>query len=73
MHPENTTQDDESVTDRGSVGLTEDERAELAWLRSENALLRVQRDVLLRIASGYARDMDAMLRQHTWEHDNRPR
>ncbi|CCH30123.1 hypothetical protein ABZ816_41335 [Actinosynnema sp. NPDC047251] len=44
-------------------GLTEDERAELAWLRSENAFLRTQRDVLMRVATGYAHDMDALLRR----------
>ena len=37
--------------------LTPDERAELVWLRTENTLLRVERDILLRVASGYARDM----------------
>jgi hypothetical protein len=37
--------------------LTDDERAELAWLRAENALLRVERDILLRVATGYADDM----------------
>ncbi|MBW4716791.1 hypothetical protein [Saccharothrix obliqua] len=43
--------------------LTEGERAELAWLRSENTFLRVQRDILMRIATDYAHDMDAMLRR----------
>ncbi len=36
--------------------LTDDERAELAWLRTENTLLRVERDILLRVATGYADD-----------------
>jgi hypothetical protein len=44
--------------------LTEDERAELTWLRAENDLLRVERDILLRVASGYARDTDTA-RRHT--------
>ncbi|MEU4804610.1 hypothetical protein [Actinosynnema sp. NPDC023587] len=44
-------------------GLTPDERAELTWLRSENTFLRAQRDVLVRIATGYAHDMDALLRR----------
>ncbi|GGP75116.1 hypothetical protein [Saccharothrix coeruleofusca] len=43
--------------------LTDDERAELDWLRAENAFLRVQRDVLMRVASGYALDMEALLRR----------
>ncbi len=36
--------------------LTEDERTELLWLRKENTLLRVERDILLRVATGYAND-----------------
>ena len=36
--------------------LTEDERSELLWLRKENTLLRVERDILLRVATGYAKD-----------------
>ena len=36
--------------------LTEDERSELVWLRKENTLLRVERDILLRVATGYAND-----------------
>ncbi|TQM78368.1 hypothetical protein FHX81_0634 [Saccharothrix saharensis] len=39
-----------------------DERAELHWLRKENAFLRVQLDVLTDIATGYARDVDRILR-----------
>lgn len=42
--------------------LTNDERAELSWLRSVNTLQRVERDILLRIATGYAHDVDTMLR-----------
>ncbi|GHH38606.1 hypothetical protein [Lentzea cavernae] len=42
--------------------LTGDERAELTWLRQENDFLRVQRDILLRVASGYAHDFEAVLR-----------
>ena len=42
--------------------LTTGERAELAWLRKENDFLRVQRDILLRVASGYAHDFEAVLR-----------
>ncbi|MFI9011155.1 hypothetical protein ACIGNX_28360 [Actinosynnema sp. NPDC053489] len=42
--------------------LTDDERAELLWLRKENAFLRVQLDVLTDIATGYARDVDTILR-----------
>ncbi|MGW4207486.1 hypothetical protein ACWEIJ_05810 [Lentzea sp. NPDC004789] len=43
--------------------LTDDERAELAWLRKENDFLRVQRDILLRVATGYAHDVEALLRR----------
>lgn len=45
--------------------LTRDERAELHWLRAENTLLRVQLDMLTRIATGYAHDVDAILRLRT--------
>ena len=48
-------------TDR--TPLTDDERAELAWLRRENDFLRVQRDILLRVATGYAHDVETMLRR----------
>ncbi len=50
--------------DKTAATLTEGERAELTWLRSENTFLRVQLDVLTRVATGYAVDMDAMLRDH---------
>ncbi|SDO67711.1 hypothetical protein [Lentzea jiangxiensis] len=43
--------------------LTDDERAELARLRKENDFLRVQRDILLRVASDYAHDFEAVLRR----------
>ncbi|MCP2163471.1 hypothetical protein [Goodfellowiella coeruleoviolacea] len=46
-----------------AAALTDDERAELAWLRTENNLLRVERDILLRVATGYAKDMDHLLRR----------
>ena len=42
------------ITARSPLG--EDERAELSWLRSENTLLRAERDILLRVATGYAND-----------------
>lgn len=45
------------------TSLTDDERAELAWLRAENDFLRVQRDILLRVATGYAHDVETMLRR----------
>ncbi|GAA1315571.1 hypothetical protein [Saccharothrix xinjiangensis] len=41
--------------------LTDEEREELTWLRAENAFLRVQRDVLTRIADGYAHDVEVIL------------
>lgn len=43
--------------------LTDDERAELHWLRTENKFLRVQRDILMSVATGYAEDVEAMLRR----------
>lgn len=45
--------------------LTEDERSELIWLRTENALLRVERDILVHVASGYAEDVATSLRRGT--------
>ena len=36
--------------------LTADERAELDWLRRQNKLLRVERDMLLKIAKSYSLD-----------------
>ncbi|CAL9539063.1 hypothetical protein SUDANB95_04159 [Actinosynnema sp. ALI-1.44] len=45
--------------------LTDDERAELHWLRTENAFLRVQLDIVTRIATDYAEDVDALLRRRT--------
>lgn len=53
------------MTPRGNgedvAPLTEDERSELTWLRTENTLLRVERDILMRVASGYAMDMESLL------------
>ncbi|MGW6449825.1 hypothetical protein [Lentzea sp. NPDC055074] len=43
--------------------LTDGERAELARLRQENDFLRVQRDILLRVATGYAHDFEALSRR----------
>jgi hypothetical protein len=43
--------------------LTDSERAELTWLRKENDFLRVQRDILMSVATGYAHDLEAMLRR----------
>ncbi|WP_116040454.1 hypothetical protein [Amycolatopsis palatopharyngis] len=37
------------------------ERAELDWLRTENALLRTERDILVRVASGFADDANVTL------------
>lgn len=52
--------------DAGSV-LDADERAELEWLRTENALLRTERDILARVATGLAEDTNAaLLRRATW-------
>lgn len=49
--------------DRTADPLTDDERDELHWLRAENAFLRVQLDIVTRIATGYAEDVDAILRR----------
>ncbi|MHA6799448.1 GreA/GreB family elongation factor [Bounagaea algeriensis] len=38
------------------AALAADERAELDWLRTENTLLRTERDALLRIATEFAQD-----------------
>ena len=43
--------------------LTEAERAELLRLRKENDFLRVQCDILMRVASGYAHDFETMRRR----------
>ncbi|MBB5956994.1 hypothetical protein FHS29_003587 [Saccharothrix tamanrassetensis] len=59
-------------TTRTDDRLTEGERAELVRLRSENTFLRAQRDELVRIATGYAHDMDAMLRRHHRPTDHSP-
>ncbi|GAA3463835.1 hypothetical protein ACFFSW_35445 [Saccharothrix longispora] len=45
----------------GRAALTDEEREELTWLRAENAFLRVQRDVLTRIATDYAHDIEVIL------------
>ncbi|MFD0207280.1 MULTISPECIES: hypothetical protein [Saccharothrix] len=45
--------------------LTGDERAELHRLRAENTFLRVQLDIVTRIATGYARDVDTILHLRT--------
>ncbi|WNV85188.1 hypothetical protein [Umezawaea sp. Da 62-37] len=47
--------------EHGGTPLAAEERAELDWLRTENAFLRVQRDVLTRIATGYAHDVEVFL------------
>ncbi|SMC52963.1 hypothetical protein [Lentzea albidocapillata] len=48
--------------------LTGGERAELAWLRKENDFLRVQRDILMNVATGYAHDFEAVLRRDDGRH-----
>lgn len=58
MHQESDTREN------GSLG--PGERAELEWLRTENALLRAERDILVRVATGFAEDADAtLLRRRT--------
>ncbi|MFC4003730.1 hypothetical protein ACFS2C_10160 [Prauserella oleivorans] len=53
----------------GHRPLRADERAELDWLRDENALLRTERDVLLRLAAGFARDAGAWPARRPAPHD----
>ncbi len=55
-------------TEPTSAPLTDDERAELLWLRTENEFLRVQRDILMRVATGYAQDVETMLRRINGHH-----
>lgn len=53
---------DEPTADRDNSGpLDHCERAELEWLRAENKLLRTERDVLRRVATGFAEDTNARL------------
>ncbi|WP_017976335.1 GreA/GreB family elongation factor [Actinopolyspora halophila] len=47
---------DPSTRDDRHGSLVPDERAELDWLRAENTLLRTERDMLLRLATEFARD-----------------
>lgn len=52
----------EPATDQDNTGpLDQDERAELDWLRAENKLLRTERDVLARVATGLVEDTNASL------------
>lgn len=50
--------------------LDQGERAELEWLRAENRLLRTERDVLSRLATGLAEDVSAGL-VSLWLHRGR--
>lgn len=43
------------------AALTPGERAELNRLRAENALLRTEKDILLKAATGFAIDAGALL------------
>ncbi|MBB4684478.1 hypothetical protein [Amycolatopsis jiangsuensis] len=45
-----------SAEPAGPRPLSGNEHAELAWLRAENALLRVEREILVKAASGFAAD-----------------
>ncbi|MCR3750661.1 hypothetical protein [Lentzea californiensis] len=55
-------------TENSGPPLTDGERAELAWLRKENDFLRVQRDILMSVATGYAHDFEAVLRRDGRHH-----
>lgn len=62
----------EPATDQDNTGpLDQDERAELDWLRAENKLLRTERDVLARVATGLVEDTNASLLR-LWMHRGRP-
>ncbi|MFF0149572.1 hypothetical protein ATK36_5313 [Amycolatopsis sulphurea] len=41
--------------------LTGDEQAELIFLRAENTLLRIERDILMKAASGFAAEAGALV------------
>jgi len=44
----------------GEAALTPGERSELIRLRAENALLRTEKDILLKAATGFAVDAGAL-------------
>jgi len=45
------------------LSLTGDEHAELIFLRAENALLRTERDILVKAAGWFAADAGALARR----------
>jgi hypothetical protein len=47
------------MTQNESAPLSPSEREQLEWLRTENAFLKVQRDILMRVATGFAQDARA--------------
>jgi transposase len=48
------------VRPNGEAALTPGERSELVRLRAENALLRTEKDILLKAATGFAVDAGAL-------------
>ena len=52
-----------SAEPAGPLPLTGDEHAELIFLRAENALLRTERDILVKAAGWFAADAGALARR----------
>lgn len=56
---------------RGEHPLTHDERAELVWLRAENALLRMEKEILVKTATWFAEEANAVPRKRTSRPEDR--
>ncbi|CAM3578925.1 hypothetical protein KIPE111705_15255 [Kibdelosporangium persicum] len=63
--------DDASSSGRGERPVIHDVHAELAWLRAENALLRTEKEILLKAATWFAVDAKAVPREHTRSPEDR--
>jgi transposase len=63
--------DDVSPSGRGEPPVTHDVHAELAWLRAENALLRTEKEILLKAATWFAVDAQAVLQEHPHKPEDR--
>jgi transposase len=69
MDPTHT--DDASPAGRGELPGVDDVHAELAWLRAENALLRTEKEILLKAATWFALDANVLTQQHTRRPEDR--